>query len=577
MELNQAEEAAVNQQIYEAVLSLLTQIQTLLSGVELSWTEYKNVFVSGVSAMELSIIPQYNDAVFVGGFKEIALYPAKYLFVPGLTTSVPNVKDDVALLADSDIDLLADIKVMIEPKIKVVNHRVKEAVALGVSAFTEKLFVSYPLTSDLNAKNVKGEVYSFITQKFITNEYPEKFGYLTDKQSKLSFAKDCSDFYENLTNDLTEASSYYYIKNHDEKLFDLAMQSSKEQKIKLEENERAVISSVISPTTIEDYHKCPYMSFLSHGLGLRREEDGKVDALSYGNVMHEIFALYVKKIEKVTDLISSEKLFDSISAFVLQKDEYKRLLKDEANASGIARALAECKKFCNKTYKAFCNSEFKTLDKDVEVGFGDGKTYPAISLLNGKVKMVGKIDRVDTCGEYCRVIDYKTGSVDVEGNKLFAGLKLQLYLYAWAIKDKKIAGMYYLPVNDAFKSKDKKQTSLVVGKTLNDNSVILKQQKKVIDGEDVFLPISQKEDGQWTGASSEENINAMVKYAVKVSEKATEQMVNGVIVASPYEGACEYCPYLALCGREIENGRKVRTISETTIRQAVEGDEQCHN
>ena len=81
--VNQVEESAINAQIYDAVNNILTQIKILLGQVKLTLNEYKNVFTSGISALEMSIIPQYNDAVFIGAYKQIALAKAKHLFAIG--------------------------------------------------------------------------------------------------------------------------------------------------------------------------------------------------------------------------------------------------------------------------------------------------------------------------------------------------------------------------------------------------------------------------------------------------------------------------------------------------------------
>ena len=575
-ELGQTEESAVNEQIYQAIVKILGEMKTLLGEVKLTPVEFRNVFLSGVEALELSIIPQYNDAVFVGGFKEASLGLAQYLFVPGLTNEVPSAKDDVALLTDSDIDALANLKVMIEPKIKVVNHRERQNVALGVSAFSQKLFVSYPLTSRSGAKNIKGEVYSFITDNF-TCQLVESFdGYLTKKQAVTTFAKTCSDYYEGLDVDFTDANAYYSL-DVQQGLSKLALESAKNPKIYLESGSRVLIDGETSPTMIENYHKCPYMTFLSNGLRLSQEEDGEMDVLSCGNLMHEIFALYLKNVDKVSDKISSDALFELKSKEVLAKDEYKRFLENEVGASAIERAFNECKKFCYKIYCSLAVSKFKAEHSDLEVGFGDGdrKKYPAISLLGGKVKLSGKIDRVDTMGDYCRIIDYKTGSADASGSKLFAGVKLQLYLYGNAVKDKKIAGMYYLPVNDAYRGEDKKNGSLVIGKTLNDENVMFAQDQMLSQtGKSEIIPVTIDEEGKISGASSKENMDAMVEYALKISEKAVSNMNDGVIVASPFEKSCEYCQYGALCGVKGTKERKVRTVSEDVIYKSVQGEKE---
>ena len=106
---NEKEESAINAQMYDATIKLLSQMKLLLGDITLSLNEYKSVFISGISSLELSIIPQYNDAVFIGDFKQTALAKAKHLFALGLTSDVPNVQKDVSLLSDDDIKALDEL------------------------------------------------------------------------------------------------------------------------------------------------------------------------------------------------------------------------------------------------------------------------------------------------------------------------------------------------------------------------------------------------------------------------------------------------------------------------------------
>ena len=121
IQLGEIEQGAICAQMYDLTVGLLSQMQLLLGDLRLTLKEYRSIFVSGISALEMSIIPQYNDAVFVGNYKQTALVKAKHLFAIGLTNVVPNIQTDVSLLSDDDITMLEQIKVLVEPKINIVN------------------------------------------------------------------------------------------------------------------------------------------------------------------------------------------------------------------------------------------------------------------------------------------------------------------------------------------------------------------------------------------------------------------------------------------------------------------------
>ena len=141
---------------------------------------------------------------------------------------------------------------------------------------------------------------------------------------------------------------------------------------------------------------------------------------------------------------------------------------------------------------------------------------------------------------------------------------------AVAVNDKKVAGMYYFPTSNAYKSESQTDKPLAVGRTLNDMELIIKQDGEITQTQkSKVIPVSIDKNGLMKGASSKDDIDAFIKYATLVSENAVSQMADGVIVASPYENSCGSCPFIALCGREEENGRTVGSVNEDKIIQAV--------
>ncbi len=576
-DIGEMEERAVNDQIYCAVERILTEIEMMLGQTKLELLEFKKVFVSGITAMELSIIPQYNDAVFVGGLKEAALAKAKYLFVLGLTSDCPAVKEDVALLSDNEINQLEQVKVLVEPKIKVVNHRARENAGLALCAFDRALYLSYPTLNVSGDKTVKSEMLTQIENIFTVKPFPKYNGYLSYKQGLSAFARACGEFATGKINDFTYPSSFYSAVDGVE-LQPLLNRSKTEIKLRLDSAKEIMAKKYISPTRIEDFYKCPYRAFLSRGLKLQRREVGLVDGLSVGNIMHEIFSEYALNMKNVTDKESSNSLVKDIAKRVFAKPKYARYLTDAVTLNFAESAVEECAKFCYKNYLAMKNSTF-SVDK-TETSFGDGKDchYPAIELRGGKVKMTGKIDRVDKSQGYYRVLDYKTGGAGAYLDQLFTGKKLQLYLYAKAVsqklKDSKLAGVYYLPVSDKFRREGEEEPKLSKGVTLSDEKSIKMQDEKVLSGQGLFLQTVKKGDTvSIEGEHTQEGLNAMVNYAVKISELAVKRMAEGVIVPSPCsDTTCSYCDYKSLCPLFDPQVREYGKVDATTIIDAVKGD-----
>lgn len=566
-EINYYEEGAINAQIYDSVINILSQMKMLLGGLKLSLNEYKNIFISGINALEISIIPQYNDAVFVGGYKEIALGKAKYLFAIGLTNAVPSIKADISLLSDSDIDALEQIKLLVEPKIKIVNHRTRESVALALSAFDKQLYLSYPSSNFDGGKNIKSEIILCIENLIDIKPCISQMGYLTKKQALKTFAKECGEFADGIRQDFVFASSFYEIAK-DEFIKDLLSRADKEMTLKINAS-KILIKEEISPTTIEDYYRCPYKSFLSHALKLKKREIGYVDTLSVGNLMHEIFNIYAKNMHLIEDEKTSDQVFLMAKEQVLNDEKYQKFLSDSQNSMTIDRIIKECQKYSYKTFLSLSNSKFKI--KHSEASFGEGKIYPAIKLLGGKIKIKGKIDRIDESQNYFRIIDYKTGSTDSTDKGLFSGTKLQLFLYAKSVLEKykdgekQIAGLYYLPVSDKYVNQGGKIPPMADGRTLDDKTAILEQDINFFDRESLFLPNKIDAKGNIKDALKKEEMSKYIDYAIKTSELAAEQLQDGIIVASPYDRTCEYCEFKGMCPNLDGNKRQLKSVNSDSI------------
>ncbi len=568
--LNEHEESAINSQMFKSITNVLTEIEKILPESFKDINEFKKVFISGVNAIELSIIPQYNDAVFIGGYREASLGKAKNLFAMGLTSSVPELKEDGVLLSDDDIAKLENLRLLVEPKIRIINHRTKESVALALSAFSDNLFFSCPELGVDSKPLVKSEIITYLERLFTVKEVEKPIGYTSIKQGYRTFASDCGEFTEGQLTDFTNASSFY--KATDGELASNILDSAnKEVKIRInKEQARAITENVTSPTAIEDYCKCPYSAFFRKSLRVNDRKDGRVNRQSVGIFMHEVLKNYVARIGEVSDRESSKILFNNIVLDLMERPEYLSLKGSESDEATMQRVLSECEKFCYKNYEWQTCSSFRTESGDVEVKFGKGGKYPAISLLNGKIKLSGTIDRVDRCEDYYRIIDYKSGGYHDSEKELFSGVGLQLYLYSAVIGDKKLAGAYYLPMSDSYAEADKAEPSLVVGKTLNDTQVLLLQDSEIAQGKkSKYLPVKLTNSEKSNVALSEDELNSYVKYALLVSEKATQNMEDGVIVASPYGNQCSFCQFKAICGYENFQERQVGKITKELINSAV--------
>ena len=73
-------------------------------------------------------------------------------------------------------------------------------------------------------------------------------------------------------------------------------------------------------------------------------------------------------------------------------------------------------------------------------------------------------------------------------------------------------------------------------------------------------------------------MKSYMKYAKIMAERAAESLASGVITASPYEHACDYCEYRALCGFDADCGKKYRSggkrANPSVIEKAADSEKE---
>ena len=124
------------------------------------------MFLSGAVGTAISSIPILNDAVYVGECKDVKIKNADILYAVGLNGEVPFSKSDTSILTDSDLYELDSFKVIVEPKLKIINLRERENVCLSLISFNQKLKLSYSNVSPNGKEVLKSELINYITNLF---------------------------------------------------------------------------------------------------------------------------------------------------------------------------------------------------------------------------------------------------------------------------------------------------------------------------------------------------------------------------------------------------------------------------
>lgn len=592
------EKAAIAESQIEKFLGILDETEEILGDTAITADAYRRILLAGETSSEMSVVQQRNDCVYVGDLKNCRFRQYATLYAIGLTSDVPATQNDGAILLDGDIADLEKLSLKIEPKIKVVNDREKEAVGLALASFKNKLVLTRPALARDGKPTAKSGILDFAEKIFSDetapftrftasdlerdkdDDYTKADDYLSRRPAFFSLVKKCNDFKEGATDDKEEIASVRaaFSKTGDDEAVNACdrLVGLINRKKLFSQNlpcENYFANGSVSASAIECFYSCPYKCFMRYCIGVADEDTGKIKSMDYGNVLHKVVELFVKRISTVKSEAECKELSDKIIGEILDGDEYKRFGKRPDFAYAFERLTEEAAKLCVKLFREFAASDFKPLYE--EAWFGAGGVLPAYPI-NAKrhpgYRLQGKIDRVDVYEKYGRIIDYKSGKAQdkVSDKNFFTGRHVQLYLYMNALAKAGFipAGAYYYALDDAFRKIDDKAVSMY-GKTLAEENVLRATDKNFYENRTSDIVDARiettKKDGDKTKGSTvadESVIKAYMRYAEILTEKAVDYVLDGVIVPAPYKGECEYCEYGSACGFGEDSDYEERNIPD---------------
>lgn len=299
-----------------------------------------------------------------------------------------------------------------------------------------------------------------------------------------------------------------------------------------------------SISTIESWFNCPYAYFIKSGLNVRGPQLKANDAASIGTIQHAVLENAVNHSKKDYTNITEEEIrhflapyFDTLK--LTHPNETERLtVTSERMVQGLMTSLVFLKDM--EQYNSFIPemAEHAFLEPIVE-----------------GVKLRGVIDRVDTCNDLVRIVDYKSSVHTLPEKNVKAGLELQLLSYliiAQKMTNKTPAGAYYFSLKDESFSVEAAGVSRNVVNDVTINEELLKERL-----------IKERRMRGWTFEDRIVELDENKKHIVSVSslmqydlaKQCIEQLytyfhdavLGGDIRLAPVEGACTFCDYRSIC------------------------------
>lgn len=333
----------------------------------------------------------------------------------------------------------------------------------------------------------------------------------------------------------------------------------------------------LSPSQIETYHSCPFKYFCRYGLNARERRPAEVDVLQYGTLMHyileQVFSLPPEERRSLTE----EKLEGLISQHI---DRYAQEnlggmdLLTSRQKYRLRRMGQSAKKLVQHLERELDQSRF--VPEHMEWRLGRDAPPLRVETGDGDVITVGgTVDRIDIFREgngknYVRVLDYKTGGKNFKLGDVLYGLNMQMLVYLAALVqsgNRFPAGILYVPAAEPSVNAERGATEEEIrkagmrelrmsGLVLNDSEII---QAMEAGAKGQFIPAVLKSDGTADARSSvlgSEDLALVLEYSKRLIATMGWELLHGEASARPHmknQSACAYCPYGAVCGREMSS------------------------
>lgn len=309
----------------------------------------------------------------------------------------------------------------------------------------------------------------------------------------------------------------------------------------------------LSYSSMDSYYKCPFRYYLSHILKLDIYEE-RFEAY-IGSLFHYVLEKSLKENKEIDYLIKE----------FITNNEKKLSTKEEFFIKKLSKELY----FIHQTIKEHLeNSNLKQMLFEERVTVE--KTYQDV-----KVTFKGFIDKImyeeKNNNTIVAIIDYKTGSADINLGYVPYGLSMQLPVYLYLAKNTnkltniKFAGFYLQkilsgPYNiDSKKTiEDQKRENLLLSGYSNNDEDILYEFDKTYKLSKYIKSMKLKNNGDFNSYAKtidNEEIEKLIEITDQNIDNAIENIVNCNFDIKPKKTekevlGCKFCKYSDICFKE---------------------------
>ena len=599
-------------QLYRSVIALLEQIHDLIGDEKISSQDYLELLESGFEEIRLGTLPQQADRVLVGDMERTRIAQCRILFFAGVNDgNIPKSSSRGGLLSDLDREFLRSSGTELSPTPRQQMYLQRLYLYLNMTKPTDTLYLSFARTSPDKNTLHPSYLISMIRKMFpgVVTLHPQLLPFaeqLSGERDSIRWLSDgLRDFAqgklcgEDGSPDAVRTAYGFLMRRGDEKtrrdleaLKGAAFTRYDPVRISRKTAE-ALYGNVLTGgiSRMETAAKCQLRQFLRYGLGIQERDEYVIENVDTGEILHRSLDRFGRKLAGRGLTWNS---FTREEGAALTEES---LRETAASYNDLLMYSTKRSEFQLERMRRILLRSADTLQYQLQKGdfvpegyefsFGPGADAEPITFeLSGgrSLRLVGRIDRLDLCREdgsvFVKILDYKSGSLDLDENLMKRGIQLQLLIYMNAVMEdiaRRNAGarvvpsamLYYRvadPVIDGSSRCGKSgEESLAEIRAhlrptglIESDPVSYRHLDRNLSGKSDVVPLRLGKDGLPISGSrvySRDQFNELSCQVKETVKMLAEEILDGNVEASPAvwkkdgdRTACDYCPYRSVCG-----------------------------
>ena len=608
-EENRINEGDAYGQIFEKTVRLFDKIAELLGDTKMSVKEFYEIVDTGLSDIEVGVVPPTVDRVLIGDITRSRLNHIKVLFFTSVNDGiVPKAPKKGRILSDRDRDILSDCGLELAPSDKQNSYIEQFYIYTILTKPSDHLYISYhKLSASLESMRpsyLLGRISS-IFPSLPAEEY-DAASCMPDTVNRslrriLRTEEDDSEDAESriLTRILTEKGFAREL---------TAIYKGRTYRNVAEQLPPETIALLYgrylhaSVSKLELYARCGFAYFLKYGLRLKEREMYQVDVRNVGVILHSVMEGLFKQVRDTRN--NDWENFPEDERMLMVTELVNRAAEESAGDFFEDNARNA---YMLQMIERMAQTSAGMLQKHIRLGsmkpgmlektFDSAKDEVGSYLfeLPNQIQMSinGKIDRVDVEEEdgtvYIKVIDYKSSTRKLSLEEVLNGEQLQLVTYSaiayeiekmiYPDKNIQIAGLLYYSFDDPvieiesseidtdteqpeFSDQEKldaeRMEKMKLQGFVNESPAVIQKMDHTCNQS---LPVKLDKNGDIKKSEnvvSADQIRTIMELTRENIEELGSQIAEGKIAIEPYKNksntGCDYCEFKNICHFDVKNG-----------------------